>query len=262
MASPIVDLTGRVGLIIGIANEHSIATGCARAFAAAGARFAATCLNDKAKPFVEAVTRALPCDLLLRCDVQAPGELEAVFDAIARRWGRLDFLLHSIAFAPRADLHARLADVSAAGFSEAMDVSCHSFIRCARLAEPLMQAGGSLLCVSYEGSVRVVEHYGLMGPVKAALESSVRYLAAELGPRRIRVNALSPGPISTRAASGIDHFDELLAEAARIAPEHHLVTTGDVGALAAFLASPAAASITGTIVPVDGGQHIMASRGP
>lgn len=258
MAAPIVDLTGKVGLIIGIANEHSIATGCARAFAAAGAHFAATYLNDKAKPFVEAVTRELPCDLLLPCDVQAPGELETVFDAIGRRWGKLDFLLHSIAYAPRADLRARLADSSASGFSEAMDVSCHSFIRSARLAEPLMRAGGALLSVSYEGSVRVVEHYDLMGPVKAALESSVRYLAAELGAHRIRVNALSPGPIATRAASGIDHFDELLAEAARLAPEHHLVTIEDVGALAAFLASPAAASITGTIVPVDGGQHIMA----
>lgn len=258
MAPPVVDLSGKVGLVLGIANEHSIATGCARAFAAAGARFCATYLNDKAKPFVEPVTRGLPCEMLLPCDVQQEGALETVFDTIARRWGKLDFLLHSIAFAPKADLHARLIDSSTAGFAQAMDVSCHSFIRCARLAEPLMRAGGALLCVSYEGSIRVVEHYDLMGPVKAALESSVRYLAAELGPQGIRVNALSPGPIATRAASGIDHFDDLLAEAARLAPEHHLVTIEDVGGLAAFLASPAAGRITGTVVPVDGGQHIMA----
>lgn len=258
MTAPIVDLTGKVGLVLGIANEHSIAAGCASAFAASGARFAATYLNDKARPFVEAVTRDLPCEILLPCDVRVEGELETVFDTIARRWGKLDFLLHAIAFAPKADLHGRLADSSAKGFAEAMDVSCHSFVRCARLAEPLMRAGGSLLCVTYEGAVRVVEHYGLMGPVKAALDSSVRYLAAELGARRIRVNALSPGPIATRAASGIDHFDDLLEEAARLAPEHHLVTIEDVGGLAAFLASPAAARITGSVLPVDGGQHIMA----
>lgn len=258
MTAPIVDLTGKVGLVLGIANEHSIATGCARAFAAAGGRFAATYLNDMARPHVEMVTHELPCEMLLPCDVQSEGELETVFDTIARRWGKLDFLLHSIAFAPKADLHARLADSSSAGFAQAMDVSCHSFVRCARLAAPLMRAGGVLLCVSYEGSVRVVEHYDLMGPVKAALESSVRYLAAEFGPNSIRVNAVSPGPIATRAASGIDHFDDLLKEAARLAPEHHLVTIEDVGSLAAFLASPAAARITGTVVPVDGGQHIMA----
>ncbi|MGC9269259.1 enoyl-ACP reductase FabI [Acidiphilium sp.] len=256
--TPIVDLSGKIGLVLGIANEHSIAAGCARRFAEAGAQLAATYLNEKAKPFVEPVTSALPCTLLLPCDVREPGALEAVFAAIRTAHGRLDFLLHAMAFAPRDDLHARVTDCSAAGFAMAMDVSCHSFIRCARLAEPLMPDGGALLSVSFYGSERVVEHYNLMGPVKAALESSVRYLAAELGPQRIRVNALSPGPIATRAASGIDRFDELLDRAARDAPEHQLATIEDVGALAAFLASDAAARITGTVIPVDGGQHIMA----
>jgi enoyl-[acyl-carrier protein] reductase I len=255
---PIIDLTGKIGLVLGIANEHSIAAGCARRFAQAGAQLAATCLNEIARPYVASVTATLPCKLLLACDVREAGALEAVFAAIRAEYGRLDFLLHAIAFAPRDDLHARVTDCSAGGFAMAMDVSCHSFIRCARLAEPLMQDGGALLSVSFYGAERVVAHYNLMGPVKAALESSVRALAAELGPRRIRVNALSPGPIATRAASGIDRFDELLERAARDAPEHHLATIEDVGALAAFLASDAAARITGTIIPVDGGQHIMA----
>ncbi len=255
---PVVDLTGKYGLVIGIANEQSIATGCARAFAHAGATLAATYLNEKAKDFVAAVSDTLPCPILLPCDVSAPGAMEAVFEEISHRWGRLDFLLHSIAFAPRDDLHGRVTDCSAAGFAAAMDISCHSFIRAAKLAEPLMQGGGTLLAVTFYGSERVVAHYNLMGPVKAALESTVRYMAAELGPQGIRVHAISPGPIKTRAASGIDHFDELLAQAAARAPERQLSTIEDAGGLAAFLVSDAARMITGTVIPIDGGQHLMA----
>lgn len=258
VAPAILDLHGKRGLIVGIANEHSIAAGCARVFAAGGATLAATYLNEKAEPFVRAVTDRLPCPLVLPCDVRVPGQLEAVFARLQAEWGQLDFLLHSIAFAPMADLHGRVTDCSAAGFAMAVDVSCHSFIRMARLAEPLMPAGGSLLAVTFYGSERVVEHYNLMGPVKAALESSVRYVAAELGPRGIRVNAVSPGPIRTRAASGIDRFDALMEQAAARAPEHHLVDIVDVGNLAAFLVSDAARRITGTIIPVDGGQHLLA----
>ncbi|WP_158927635.1 enoyl-ACP reductase FabI [Acidisphaera sp. S103] len=258
LAKPIIDLRGKRGLIIGIANEHSIATGCANVFAAAGATLAATFLNAKAEPYVRAVTDTLPCPLLLPCDVREPGALESVFDRIRSEWGTLDFLLHSIAFAPVADLHGRVTDSSAMGFGLAMDVSCHSFIRMARLAEPLMPRGGCLLAVTFYGSERVVEHYNLMGPVKAALESSVRYVAAELGPKGIRVHAVSPGPIRTRAASGIDRFDALLEQAAARAPEHHLVDITDVGDLAAFLVSDAARHITGTIIPIDGGQHLLA----
>ncbi|MBO0903381.1 enoyl-ACP reductase FabI [Jiella sonneratiae] len=255
---PIVDLRGKRGLVLGIANEHSIASGCAAAFARAGAKLAATYVNAKAEPFVRSVTDTLPCDLVMPCDVREPGQLEAVFERVKAEWGGLDFLLHSIAYAPREDLHGRVTDSSPAGFALAMDVSCHSFVRMAHLAEPLMSEGGCLLAVSFYGSERVVENYNLMGPVKAALESAMRYVAAELGPKGIRAHAISPGPIRTRAASGLDRFDELLEKAAARAPEGHLVEIGDVGNLAAFLVSDAARRITGTVIPVDGGEHILA----
>ncbi len=251
-------LRGKRGLVVGIANDSSIAAGCASAFAAAGATLAATYLNDKALPYTRPVADALGCALLLPCDVRIPGQLEAVFERIRAEWGRLDFLLHAIAFAPADDLHGRVVDCSAAGFALAMDVSCHSFLRMAHLAEPLMPDGGCLLTVTFYGSERVVDHYNLMGPVKAALESAVRYTAAELGPKGIRAHAISPGPIKTRAASGIAHFDEMLAAAAATAPQQHLVDIDDVGALAAFLVSDGARRITGTIIPVDGGQHLLA----
>lgn len=257
-AAPLVNLSGKRGLVVGIANEHSIAAGCAQAFAAAGATLAATYLNDKAEPFVRTALGQLSCPIVLPCDVRVPGQLEQVFLRLQSDWGGLDFLLHSIAYAPHEDLYGRVTDCSAAGFALAMDVSCHSFIRMARLAEPLMSQGGCLLAMTFYGSERVVEHYNLMGPVKAALESSVRYIAAELGPKEIRAHAISPGPIRTRAASGIDRFDQLLEEAARRAPEHHLVDIMDVGNVAGFLVSDAARHLTGTIVPVDGGQHLLA----
>lgn len=256
--TPLVDLSGKRGLIVGIANEHSIAAGCAEAFVRCGAGLAATFLNPKAEPFVRSVTDRLGCELVLPLDVSIPGQLESVFDRIKTDWGGLDFLLHSIAFAPRQDLHGRVTDCSPEGFGVAMNISCHSFIRMAHLAEPLMPNGGCLLAVTFYGSERVVEHYNLMGPVKAALESSMRYVAAELGPKGIRAHAISPGPIRTRAASGIDQFDELLDAATARAPEHHLVEISDVGNLAAFLVSDAARRITGTIIPVDGGEHLEA----
>lgn len=251
------DLAGKRGLIVGIANEQSIAYGCALAMRQAGAEVAVTYLNDKAQPHVRPLAEQLGCALVLPCDVREEGQLEDTFAAVAREWGRLDFVLHAIAYAPREDLHGRLTDASAAGFATAMDVSCHSFLRMARLAEPLMTQGGTLLTVTFYGSSRVVEHYNLMGPVKAALESSVCYLAAELGPRDIRVHAISPGPIRTRAASGIDRFDELMAREAAAAPQRHLAEIADVGALARFLVSDAARRITGTIIPVDGGRHVV-----
>lgn len=251
-------LTGKRGLVVGIANDASIAAGCARAFVSAGASIAATYLNAKALPFVKPVTDKLGCELLLPCDVSVPGQLDAVFDQIRSTWGRLDFVLHAIAFATAADLHGRVVDCSAAGFAQAMDVSCHSFLRMAHLAEPLMPDGGCLLTVTFYGSERVVANYNMMGPVKAALESAVRYAAAELGPKGIRAHAISPGPIKTRAASGIANFDELLAAEAARTPEHQLVDVNDVGALAAFLVSDQARHMTGTVIPVDGGQRVMA----
>ena len=253
-----LDLSGKRGLIVGIANDQSIAYGCARALQSAGAELAITYLNAKAEPHVRPLAEGLEAALILPCDVREPGELEAGFAAIQEKWGRLDFLLHSIAFAPREDLHGRVVDASSAGFSQAMDVSVHLFLRMAKLAEPLMQHGGTLLTVTFYGSSRVVEHYNLMGPVKAALESSVRYVAAELGPKGIRAHAISPGPIRTRAASGIDRFDELLADAAAQVPIHQLADINDVGQLARYLVSDAAKHITGTVIPVDGGQHLTA----
>lgn len=255
---PLVDLTGKKGLVVGIANDSSIAYGCASAFRACGADLAVTYLNDRAQPHVRPLAESLGSGIVVPCDVREPGQLEAVFARIEREWGRLDFLLHSIAFAPREDLHARVVDCSRDGFLLAMDVSCHSFLRMAKLAEPLMADGGCLLTVTFYGSEKVVANYNLMGPVKAALESSVRYMAAELGPKGIRVHAVSPGPLKTRAASGIDRFDELLEQAAAQAPQGHLVTIEDVGATAAFLVSDAAKALTGSVAFVDGGYNIVA----
>ncbi|WP_317205394.1 enoyl-ACP reductase FabI [Janthinobacterium sp.] len=250
-------LQGKKGLVVGIANDQSIAWGCARALREAGAELAVTWLNDKARPHVEPLAQQVQASIAMPLDVASDAQLGALFDAIAAQWGRLDFLVHSIAFAPKQDLQGRVADSSAAGFAQAMDISCHSFLRMARLAEPLMAHGGSLMTMSYLGAEEVIGDYGLMGPVKAALESSVRYLAAELGPAGIRVNAISPGPLATRAASGIAHFETLLADAAHRAPLRRLVDIDDVGALCAFLASDAARSITGGTLYVDAGYHIL-----
>jgi enoyl-[acyl-carrier protein] reductase I len=252
----LLDLSGRKGLVVGIANEDSLAWSAAHHFHEAGAELAITYLNDKAKPFVEPLARAVAAPLILPCNVAMSGQLEAVFDAIRARWGRLDFVFHSIASARKDDLQGRLTDCSAEGFADAMLVSCHSFISMARLAEPLMSEGGSLTTLSYYGAEKVVEHYNVMGPVKAALESSVRYLAHELGQKKIRVNAISAGPVKTRAASGIKHFDELLDEAARKAPQRRLVEASEVGRVALLLASSYSSAITGEIVHVDAGYHI------
>ena len=250
-------LKSKKGLIVGIANRNSIAYGCAEVLHGAGAELAVTYLNAKAEPFVRPLAEGLGSPIVVPCDVREPGQLEGVFSRIQKEWGRLDFLLHSIAYAPKEDLHSRITDCSQAGFAMAMDVSCHSFIRMARFAEPLMTSGGCLLTVTFYGAEKVVEEYNLMGPVKAALESCVRYMAAELGPKRIRVHALSPGPLKTRAASGIERFDELLDLARARTPEHRLVGIEDVGNVAAFLVSDGAAALTGNIEYVDAGYHIV-----
>ena len=250
-------LRGRKGLVAGIANEHSIAWGCAKAFHRLGAELAITYLNDKARSFVEPLARSVGAEILMPLDVRAEGQLEAVFQRIARDWGRLDFLLHSIAFAPKEALQGRVVDVPREGFLQAMDVSCWSFIRMAKLAEPLMADGGTLFTMTYYGSQMVVENYNVMGPVKAALEASVRYLAAELGPKGIRVHAISPGPLKTRAASGIPEFDELLEKAQAKAPARSLVSIDDVGIATAFLALESARLITGETLYIDGGYHII-----
>jgi enoyl-[acyl-carrier protein] reductase I len=250
-------LAGKKALVLGIANNQSIAYGCALAFRAFGAEVAVTYLNEKSKKYTEPLAERLEAPFYLPCDVREEGQLEAVFQAIAQKWGKLDIALHSIAFAPREDLHGRVVDCSRDGFLMAMDVSCHSFIRMARLAEPLMKDGGALFTMSYYGAEKVVEHYNVMGPVKAALEATARYLAVELGPKSIRVHPISPGPIQTRAASGIDRFDDLMERAASRAPTRALVTIEDVGLATAFLATDYAKLITGDTMYIDGGYHVV-----
>ncbi|WP_170422317.1 enoyl-ACP reductase FabI [Ruegeria arenilitoris] len=245
-------------LVVGVANENSIAWGCAKAFKALGADLAVTYLNDKAEQAVRPLAQELEAEIVLPLDVRDTDQMNALFQEITKRWGQLDTLLHSIAFAPRDDLHGRVVDCSADGFGLAMDVSVHSFLRMIHRAEPLMPRGGTCMTVSFQGSTRVVEHYNMMGPVKAALECAVRYAAAELGPKGISVHALSPGPLMTRAASGIDEFDELLDAAAQHAPTHQLATIEDVGAYAAFLASSEATNVTGGVHQIDGGYSIVA----
>jgi len=251
-------LEGKKALVCGIANEHSIAYGCAKAFRELGADLAVTYLNDKSKAYVEPVARELQAPIFMPLDVSQPGELEALFARIEQEWGQLDILVHSIAWAPKDDLQGGLLDCSAEGFGKAIDVSCHSFIRMARLAAPLMKDGGTMFTMSYYGANKVVSNYNVMGPVKAALEASARYLAYELGPRGIRVHPVSPGPLKTRAASGLKDFDLLLNEAARRAPLGELVDIMDVGFTCAFLATPYARRLSGETVYVDGGVHIMA----
>jgi enoyl-[acyl-carrier protein] reductase I len=251
-------LSGKKALVIGVANEHSIAYGCAKAFREVGADLAITYLNDKARPHVEPLAKELGAELFLALDVAKEGELERVFDAVAAKWGRLDILVHSIAFAPKEDLQGGLLDCSAKGFGIAMDVSCHSFVRMARLAAPLMTDGGTMFAMSYHGANKVVPTYSVMGPVKAALEACCRYLAYELGGRGIRVHAISPGPLKTRAASGLKDFDLLLNEAAERAPLGELVDIMDVGFTCAFLATSFARRLSGETLYVDGGVNIMA----
>ena len=252
-----VALKGRKGLIVGIANDQSIAWGCAKAFRALGAELAVTYLNEKAKKHVEPLAKELEAPIFMPLDVNTEGQTEQVFERIGKEWGQLDFLLHSIAFSPKEALHGRVVDVERDGFLKTMDVSCWSFMRMAHLAEPLMKNGGTLFTMSYHGSQMVVKNYNIMGVAKAALECAVRYMAAELGPKGIRVHAISPGPLATRAASGIPEFDELLNKAQEKAPARSLVSIDDVGVATAFLAHDAARLITGETLYVDGGYHII-----
>lgn len=250
-------LKAKRALVAGIANEHSIAYGCAKAFRDAGAELAITYLNAKAEPYVRPLAESLGAQIIMPLDVSVPDQEAALFEAIRETWGGLDILLHSIAFCPKADLQGRVIDVSREGFMAAMDISVHSFIRMAGMAEPLMANGGTCLTMSFYGSTRVVDEYNVMGPVKAALEAVTRELAAELGPKNIRVHALSPGPLATRAASGIDHFDALMDRARDRAPTGKLVTIEEVGAYAAFLASDGASGVTGTVPVIDHGFHLV-----
>ncbi len=250
------DLKGKKGLVLGLANEHSIAWGCARQAQAMGAELVASCLNDKARPFVEPLTQSLGMDLQT-CNIETPEELEKLVAYVAAKLGRLDFVIHSIAWAPLADLHGRVIDSSSAGFARAMEVSCHSFATLAKLCAPHMTQGGSMVTMSYLGADEAVPHYGLMGPVKAALESLVRYMALELGPQGVRVYAVSPGPILTRAASGIEAFDALMQNNIAKAPLGRLVTLEEIANLSTFLCTDAASGMTGQTIYVDAGSHAV-----
>src|SRR5215468_9555271 len=251
-------LAGAKALVVGVANQHSIAFGCAKAFRELGADVAITYINEKTRTYVEPLARELEAPIFMPLDVGTPGMLETVFERINKEWGRLDIVLHSLAFAPKEDLRGALINCSAEGFKEAMDISCHSFVRMARLAAPLMKDGGTMFAMSYYGANKVVPNYNVMGPVKAALEACCRYLAYELGGKRIRVHAISPGPLKTRAASGLKDFQLLLNEAAQKAPLGELVDIMDVGFTCAYLATPYARRLSGETLYVDGGVNIMA----
>lgn len=251
-------LEGKVALVLGMANAQSIAYGIARSLKARGAELVIPYQTDRTKDFLAPLFEELQPGITMKCDVSESGSLEAVFEAIKEKYGKLDVAVHSIAFAPKEDLHGRIVDVSAEGFGQALDISCHSLIRMCKQAEPLMVDGGTILTMSYYGSEKVVPNYGVMGPVKAALECVVRYLAYDLGSKKIRVHAMSPGPIKTRAGSGIRDFYLLLEEAAQHAPLKELVDVDDVGEAAAFLCEPGAARLTGSIFYVDAGMNIMA----
>lgn len=252
-----IDLSGKRALIVGVANDQSIAWGVAQALRQAGAELAITYLNEKAEAHVRPLAESVEARIVMPLDVERGYEEEPLFDAIRNDWGGLEILVHSIAFAPGDDLRGRVVDSSARGFARAMDISVHSFVRLARRAETLMANGGACMAMSFYGAEKVVETYNLMGPVKAALEAATRELASELGPKNITVNALSPGPIATRAASGIAKFDAMIDEAAARSPMRRLATIEDVGALAAFLSSDLARNITGSVIYVDAGRHIV-----
>lgn len=252
-------LEGRRGLLLGLADERSIAWGSARTAHARGARLVLGCLNEKARRAVQPLADSVAAPLVC-CNVLEPGEIEAAVAAAVAELGGLDFVVHSIAWAPLEDLHGRVADSSAEGFARAMQVSCHSFAALARAAEPHLArapGGGTLVTMSYIGAEGAVPNYGLMGPVKAALESLVRYLALELGPSGIRVHAVSPGPLATRAASGLAGFDELVERSAGAAPLGRNATLDEVAGCVAFLVGPDASGMTGQTLYVDAGLHAV-----
>ena len=251
-------LKDKHGLILGVANADSIAFGCAAKLRAFGSEIVLTYRDERTKQYVAPLAEQIDAKMLLQLDVSKPGQLEEVFERVRKEWGHLDYVIHSLAFASREALHGRVVDCSREGFLQAMQISCHSFIETARLAEPLMKDGGTLITMSYYGADKVVSNYNIMGPVKAALEASVRYLANELGERRIRVFAVSPGPLRTRAATGIAHFDELVDMAVSRSPGRRLVDIAEVGRAVAFLVGGASSGMTGDVIYVDAGLHIMA----
>jgi len=250
------NLKGKKGLVLGLANASSIAWGCAQQAHAMGAELVVSCLNDKARAYVEPLTQPLGIDLQT-CNIEVPEQLEQFVAYALAKLGQIDFVIHSIAWAPLQELHGRVVDSTSEGFARAMDVSCHSFAALAKLCAPHMPQGGSMVTMTYLGADEAVPHYGLMGPVKAALESLVRYMALELGPQNIRVHAVSPGPIPTRAASGIEAFDDLMQHNIQKAPLGRLVSLQEIANLSTFLCTDAASGMTGQTIYVDAGSHAV-----
>src|SRR3954451_2647142 len=255
-------LTGKRGLIMGVANNRSIAWGIARAARDHGAELAFTYQGDALKKRVEPLAQELGGHLVGHCDVTDAASLDAVFAEVGRLWGSLDFVVHAIAFSDKDELTGRYVDTSEGNFTKSLLVSCYSFTAVAQRAEKLMANGGSLLTLTYYGAEKWMPHYNVMGIAKAALEASVRYLAADLGPKNIRVNAISAGPIKTLAASGIGDFRYILRWNEYNSPLRRTVTTDEVGATAAYLASDMARGMTGEILHVDAGYHVVGMKNP
>lgn len=250
-------LAGKRALVFGVANERSIAWGISQALHDAGARLGFTFLGDALEKRVRPLAESVDSDLVLPCDVTDDAQIEAVFEEVEEKWGGLDILIHAVAFAHREDLEGRFVDTSRAGFQTALDISAYSLVALARHAEPLMKDGGSIVTLTYYGAEKVVPNYNVMGVAKAALEASVRYLASDLGPAGIRVNAISAGPIKTLAASGIRGFRGILGVAEERAPLRRNVTQQEVGKTALYLCSDWGAGVTGETLYVDAGLSIL-----
>ena len=253
-------MAGKRGLIMGVANNRSIAWGIAKACAAQGAEIALTYQGDALKKRVDPLSAELGSTLVLPCDVTDTASMDAVFETLKDKWGHLDFLVHAIAFADKAELDGRYVDTSEKNFTQSLLISCYSFTALAQRAEKLMSEGGSLLTLTYYGAEKVMPHYNVMGIAKAALEASVRYLAADLGKNGIRVNAISAGPIKTLAASGISDFRYILRWNEYNSPLRRTVTIEDVGASGMYLLSDLSRGVTGEIHHVDSGYHVQGMK--
>ncbi len=260
-----LDLTGKNALVTGIANNKSIAWGIAQQLHKAGANIGVTYLPDekgRMEKKVGELVQPLNPSLFLPCNVQDDAQIDATFAAVKEKWGHIDILIHSLAFAHKEDLSGDFSKVSRSGFQVALDVSTYSLIRLAQAAKPLFRPGGSIVTLTYLGGVRVIPNYNIMGVAKAALEMSVRYLAAEFGPQNVRVNAISAGPIRTLASSAVGGILDMIHHVEKVAPLRRTVTQIEVGNAAAFLCSDLASGITGQILYVDAGYEIMGMTPP
>ena len=253
-------MSGKRGLVFGVANNRSIAWGIASAVHAAGGRVALTYQGEALKKRVEPLAASIDAFVAGHCDVTEPATIGGVFEAVGREWGGIDFVVHAIAFADKNELTGRYIETSQENFIKSLVISCYSLTAIARAAEPLMTAGGSILTLTYYGAEKVMPHYNVMGVAKAALEASVKYLAVDLGPRGIRVNALSAGPIKTLAASGIGDFRYILKWNEYNAPLRRTVTIEDVGDAALYLLSPLSRAVTGEVHHVDSGYHVVGMK--